>query len=203
MSRRALRRLRGEQRGQEPLGPGALQFALRDDDDVEEEGPKREPGGQRPRGAAKEGVRVNNRFELVRSGAAGVGAAGGRCAGRGFAGRDRDVTGRGERSGRWHEAGAGSGWVGARGEEGGAIRPGAGRGGGYRLQQSGRGRAVEGRARSAVGGASLPGSGGTLLLVSGLSIQGLGKHSRLLLTAQELVSPHAGIWRREITVDAN
>nr|XP_023493342.1 transcription factor 25 isoform X1 [Equus caballus] len=65
MSRRALRRLRGEQRGQEPLGPGALQFALRDDDDVEEEGPKREPGGQRPRGAAKEGVRVNNRFELI------------------------------------------------------------------------------------------------------------------------------------------
>ncbi|MBV94756.1 Protein spire 2, partial [Eschrichtius robustus] len=43
MSRRALRRLRGEQRGQEPLGPGALQFVLHDDDDVEEEGPKRGP----------------------------------------------------------------------------------------------------------------------------------------------------------------
>ncbi|XP_057566649.1 transcription factor 25 isoform X1 [Hippopotamus amphibius kiboko] len=65
MSRRALRRLRGEQRGQEPLGPGALQFVLHDDDDVEEEGPKRGPGGRRPRGAGKEGVRVNNRFELI------------------------------------------------------------------------------------------------------------------------------------------
>ncbi|XP_057389778.1 transcription factor 25 isoform X4 [Balaenoptera acutorostrata] len=65
MSRRALRRLRGEQRGQEPLGPGALQFVLHDDDDVEEEGPKRGPGGRRPRGAGEEGVRVNNRFELI------------------------------------------------------------------------------------------------------------------------------------------
>ncbi|XP_040109557.1 transcription factor 25 isoform X1 [Oryx dammah] len=65
MSRRALRRLRGEQRGQEPLGPGALQFVLHDDDDVEEECPKRGPGGRRPRGAGKEGVRVNNRFELI------------------------------------------------------------------------------------------------------------------------------------------
>ncbi|XP_029059020.1 transcription factor 25 isoform X1 [Monodon monoceros] len=65
MSRRALRRLRGEQRGQEPLGPGALQFVLHDDDDVEEEGPKRGPGGRRPRGPGKEGVRVNNRFELI------------------------------------------------------------------------------------------------------------------------------------------
>ncbi|ELK02896.1 Transcription factor 25 [Pteropus alecto] len=65
MSRRALRRLRGEQRGQEPLGPGALQFVLRDDDDAEEEGPKRGPGGRRPQGAGKEGVRVNNRFELI------------------------------------------------------------------------------------------------------------------------------------------
>uniref|UniRef100_A0ABI7VQB7 Uncharacterized protein n=1 Tax=Felis catus TaxID=9685 RepID=A0ABI7VQB7_FELCA len=64
MSRRALRRLRGEQRGQEPLGPGALQFALHDDDDAEEEGPKRGTGGRRPRGAGKEGVCVNNRFEL-------------------------------------------------------------------------------------------------------------------------------------------
>ncbi|OWK15919.1 hypothetical protein Celaphus_00004072, partial [Cervus elaphus hippelaphus] len=43
MSRRALRRLRGEQRGQEPLGPSALQFVLHDDDDVEEECPKRGP----------------------------------------------------------------------------------------------------------------------------------------------------------------
>ncbi|XP_012592683.1 ribosome quality control complex subunit TCF25 isoform X1 [Microcebus murinus] len=65
MSRRALRRLRGEQRGQEPLGPGALQFDLRDDDDVEEEGPKRGPGGRRPGCAEKEGVHVNNRFELI------------------------------------------------------------------------------------------------------------------------------------------
>ncbi|KAB1260245.1 Transcription factor 25 [Camelus dromedarius] len=65
MSRRALRRLRGEQRGQEPLGPGALQFVLHDDDDAEEEGPKRGPGGRRPRGAGKEGVRINNRFELI------------------------------------------------------------------------------------------------------------------------------------------
>ncbi|XP_020740898.2 ribosome quality control complex subunit TCF25 [Odocoileus virginianus] len=65
MSRRALRRLRGEQRGQEPLGPSALQFVLHDDDDVEEECPKRGPGGRRPRGAGKEGVRVNNRFELI------------------------------------------------------------------------------------------------------------------------------------------
>ncbi|XP_008138235.2 transcription factor 25 isoform X1 [Eptesicus fuscus] len=65
MSRRALRRLRGEQRGQEPLGPGALQFGFRDDDDAEEEGPKRGPGGRRPRSPGKEGVRVNNRFELI------------------------------------------------------------------------------------------------------------------------------------------
>uniref|UniRef100_A0A8I3MED1 Transcription factor 25 n=1 Tax=Canis lupus familiaris TaxID=9615 RepID=A0A8I3MED1_CANLF len=64
MSRRALRRLRGEQRGQEPLGPGALQFVLHDDDDAEEEGPKRGPGGRRSRGAGKEGVCVNNRFEI-------------------------------------------------------------------------------------------------------------------------------------------
>lgn len=67
MSRRALRRLRGEQRGQEPLGPDALQFVLLDDDDAEEEGPKPGLGGRRPGGAGKEGVRVNNRFELVRS----------------------------------------------------------------------------------------------------------------------------------------
>lgn len=67
MSRRALRRLRGEQRGQEPLGPDALQFVLLDDDDAEEEGPKTGLGGRRPGGAGKEGVRVNNRFELVRS----------------------------------------------------------------------------------------------------------------------------------------
>lgn len=65
MSRRALRRLRGEQRGQEPLGPGALQFGFRDDDDAEEEGPKRGPGARRLRGAGKEGVQVNNRFELI------------------------------------------------------------------------------------------------------------------------------------------
>uniref|UniRef100_A0A2K5E0R8 Transcription factor 25 n=1 Tax=Aotus nancymaae TaxID=37293 RepID=A0A2K5E0R8_AOTNA len=65
MSRRALRRLRGEQHGQDPLGPGALQFDLRDDDDAEEEGPKRELGSQRPGEAGKEGVRVNNRFELI------------------------------------------------------------------------------------------------------------------------------------------
>ncbi|TKC38621.1 hypothetical protein EI555_010159 [Monodon monoceros] len=76
MSRRALRRLRGEQRGQEPLGPGALQFVLHDDDDVEEEGPKRGPGGRRPRGPGKEGVRVNNRFELVRRRAARGGGPG-------------------------------------------------------------------------------------------------------------------------------
>lgn len=73
MSRRALRRLRGEQRGQEPIGPSALQFDLRDDDDAEEEGPKRELGVRRPGGAGKEGVRVNNRFELVRSAATRVG----------------------------------------------------------------------------------------------------------------------------------
>ncbi|XP_062033233.1 ribosome quality control complex subunit TCF25 isoform X1 [Lepus europaeus] len=64
MSRRALRRLRGEQRGQEPLGPEALRFDLGEDDDAEE-GPKRKPGGRRPGGAGKEGVRVNNRFELI------------------------------------------------------------------------------------------------------------------------------------------
>ena len=73
MSRRALRRLRGEQRGQEPLGPSALQFVLHDDDDVEEECPKRGPDGRRPQGAGKEGVRVNNRFELVRRGYLGWG----------------------------------------------------------------------------------------------------------------------------------
>ncbi|XP_003461244.1 ribosome quality control complex subunit TCF25 isoform X2 [Cavia porcellus] len=65
MSRRALRRLRGEQRGQEPLGPSALQFVLRDDDDAEEEGPKRGPGVRLPGGTGKEGVQVNNRFELI------------------------------------------------------------------------------------------------------------------------------------------
>uniref|UniRef100_A0A2K5E0W4 Uncharacterized protein n=1 Tax=Aotus nancymaae TaxID=37293 RepID=A0A2K5E0W4_AOTNA len=65
MSRRALRRLRGEQHGQDPLGPGALQFDLRDDDDAEEEGPKRELGSQRPGEAGKEGVRVNNRFDFI------------------------------------------------------------------------------------------------------------------------------------------
>ncbi|XP_004473490.2 ribosome quality control complex subunit TCF25 [Dasypus novemcinctus] len=64
MSRRALRRLRGEQRGQEPLGPGALQFVLCEDDDAEE-GTKRGLGSGRHRGAEKEGVRVNNRFELI------------------------------------------------------------------------------------------------------------------------------------------
>ncbi|XP_004679958.2 PREDICTED: transcription factor 25 [Condylura cristata] len=65
MSRRALRRLRGEQRGQEPLEPGALQFVFRDDDDAEEAAPKLEPAGRRPRSAEQEGVRVNNRFELI------------------------------------------------------------------------------------------------------------------------------------------
>nr|XP_020029192.1 transcription factor 25 isoform X2 [Castor canadensis] len=65
MSRRALRRLRGEQRGQEPLGPDALQFVLQDDDDAEEEGPKRGPGSGRSGGTGKEGVQVNNRFELI------------------------------------------------------------------------------------------------------------------------------------------
>ncbi|KAG8508141.1 Transcription factor 25, partial [Galemys pyrenaicus] len=90
MSRRALRRLRGEQRGQEPLEPGALQFVLRDDD-AEDEAPKSEPADRRPRGAEKEGVRVNNRFELVGGGAAGLGAAGAvREAGPGAG---RDVTG--------------------------------------------------------------------------------------------------------------
>lgn len=79
MSRRALRRLRGEQRGQEPLGPGALQFGFRDDDDAEEEGPKRGPGGRRPRSPGKEGVRVNNRFELVSRVAWGGGDGGAVC----------------------------------------------------------------------------------------------------------------------------
>lgn len=65
MSRRALRRLRGEQRGQEPLGPDALQFVLPDDDDAEEEATQPGLGGRRPGGAGKEGVRVNNRFELI------------------------------------------------------------------------------------------------------------------------------------------
>lgn len=96
MSRRALRRLRGEQRGQEPLGPGALQFALHDDDDAEEEGPKRGTGSRRPRGAGKEGVCINNRFELVRSGAASGGGGGrGRCAGRVVASRGGSTQGLG------------------------------------------------------------------------------------------------------------
>lgn len=114
MSRRALRRLRGEQRGQEPLGPGALQFVLHDDDDVEEECPKRGPGGRRPRGAGKEGVRVNNRFELVRHGATwGGGSRWGRCARR-----VRDVTGRGDE-------GLGCSGGGGAKEVGGDLRPGA------------------------------------------------------------------------------
>lgn len=65
MSRRALRRLRGEQRGQEPLGPDALRFDLLEDDDADEEGPKPGLGGRRPGAEGKEGVRVNNRFELI------------------------------------------------------------------------------------------------------------------------------------------
>ncbi|KAM6223840.1 ribosome quality control complex subunit TCF25 [Rhynchocyon petersi] len=65
MSRRALRRLKGKQRGQEPLGPSALQFVLREDDDADEELPKRGPAGRFPRDAGKESVRVNNRFELI------------------------------------------------------------------------------------------------------------------------------------------
>lgn len=92
MSRRALRRLRGEQRGQEPLGPGALQFVLHDDDDAEEECPQQGPGGRRARGTGKEGVRVNNRFELVSSRATGAGGSGW---GRPARWRVRDVTGRG------------------------------------------------------------------------------------------------------------
>lgn len=79
MSRRALRRLRGEQRGQEPLGPGALQFVLRDDDEAEEDGSTREPPGRRRRPSGKDGVRVNNRFELV---GPGKGATRGACASR-------------------------------------------------------------------------------------------------------------------------
>ncbi|XP_006902929.1 PREDICTED: transcription factor 25 [Elephantulus edwardii] len=67
MSHRALRRLRGKQRGQEPLGPGTLQFGLREEDDAEEELPKKGPVGHCSRPAGKESVRVNNRFELINS----------------------------------------------------------------------------------------------------------------------------------------
>lgn len=121
MSRRALRRLRGEQRGQEPLGPDALQFVLRDDDDAEE-GPKRGPGGRRPRDAGKEGVRVNNRFELVRSGAAwgGGSAQDGSAPGEAVTSRG-GATGvwaaagrRGEWSGRWREVMGAWQWAGSR-----------------------------------------------------------------------------------------
>lgn len=81
MSRRALRRLRGEQRGQEEPGLGELGLAS---------GPER--GGEWPQATAKARGRpgVSNRFELVRGGGAwggscfrggvsgGVGACGGR-----------------------------------------------------------------------------------------------------------------------------
>lgn len=61
MSRRALRRLRGEQRGQEEPGLGELGLAS---------GPER--GGEWPQAAAKAGGRpgISNRFELVRGGGA-------------------------------------------------------------------------------------------------------------------------------------
>uniref|UniRef100_A0A8C7B2Q7 Transcription factor 25 n=1 Tax=Neovison vison TaxID=452646 RepID=A0A8C7B2Q7_NEOVI len=64
MSRRALRRLRGEQRGQEPLGPGALQFVLHDDDDAEEEGPKWWGAGAARPGAGELGVQSINIEDL-------------------------------------------------------------------------------------------------------------------------------------------
>lgn len=75
MSRRALRRLRGEQRGQEEPGLGELGL---------DPGPERGPEGLPPPVAAGRGQRgsarsgVSNRFELVRgdSGGGEVGACG-------------------------------------------------------------------------------------------------------------------------------
>lgn len=75
MSRRALRRLRGEQRGQEEPGLGQLGL---------DPGPERGPEGLPPPVAAGRGQRgsarsgVSNRFELVRgdSGGGEVGACG-------------------------------------------------------------------------------------------------------------------------------
>lgn len=141
MSRRALRRLRGEQRGQEPLGPGALQFVLHDEDDAEEEGPKRGPGGRHPRGTGKEGVCVNNRFELVRNEAA-RGGGGGRGQ---WEGRARDVTGRALRGPGCRGGGGGRGYVGLGCGEESRGRRGCGAGGVA---------VASGRVRSPVGGAS-------------------------------------------------
>lgn len=132
MSRRALGGW-GEQRGQEPLGPGATQFVLHDDDDVEEEMPKAGSRWPAPPGRREGGVRVNNRFELVRHGATwGGGSRWGRCARR-----VRDVTGRGDEV--WAAVGGGAK------EVGGDLRPGAGYVG--FVPRGGRGHSVQGRGK--------------------------------------------------------
>ncbi|XP_056667116.1 transcription factor 25 isoform X2 [Monodelphis domestica] len=70
MSRRALRRLRGEQRGQEPLEPGALRLGLEDRDDGGEE--DEEEVGQlssdsRRRRGRRERSAISNLYELITS----------------------------------------------------------------------------------------------------------------------------------------
>ncbi|XP_027702272.1 transcription factor 25 [Vombatus ursinus] len=70
MSRRALRRLRGEQRGQEPLEPGALRLGLEDRNDGGEEDD--EEVGQvssdpRRRRGRRERSAISNLYELITS----------------------------------------------------------------------------------------------------------------------------------------
>ncbi|KAJ7428990.1 hypothetical protein WISP_00309 [Willisornis vidua] len=68
MSRRALRRLRGEQRGQE--GPGLGQLGI---DTGSEHGPERaRQAGPPPDPASRPRAALSNRFELVRADRAGA-----------------------------------------------------------------------------------------------------------------------------------
>lgn len=87
MSRRALRRLRGEQRGQE--GPGLGQLGLDPGSECAREGGPPPAPGKGPRGPPRAGV--SNRFELVREAKAGGrrgAAVGGRLLGGSWGGRD-------------------------------------------------------------------------------------------------------------------
>lgn len=69
MSRRALRRLRGEQRGQEEPGLGQLGLDPGPEADGDGLSPPPSAAGSRPRRTARTGV--SNRFELVRGDRAG------------------------------------------------------------------------------------------------------------------------------------
>ncbi|XP_036603988.1 transcription factor 25 [Trichosurus vulpecula] len=70
MSRRALRRLRGEQRGQEPLEPGALRLGLEGRDDGGEEDDEemgQPPSDPRRRRGRRERSAISNLYELITS----------------------------------------------------------------------------------------------------------------------------------------